>query len=124
MGLFSSKNERTVDNAVQQTRKMGARLSDRAGSAIDDGSDRLKSLIDDLESALKSSDLNASSLRDSVRGKLEKVRSSVTDRGAAVTQNFNDTLGTADDFAHEKPWQVIGAVAGIALVIGFLAGRS
>ncbi|MGI4855673.1 MAG: DUF883 family protein [Janthinobacterium lividum] len=124
MGLFTSKSERTVDNAVKQTRKVGGSLSDRASSVIDDGSDRLKSLIDDLESALKSSDLNASSLRDSVRGKLDKVRSSVTDRSAAVTQNFNDTLGTADDFAHEKPWQVIGAVAGIALVIGFLAGRS
>ncbi|WP_267847811.1 DUF883 family protein [Robbsia betulipollinis] len=113
-----------ADDAVQQTRKIGGRLSDRASSVIDDGSDRLKSLIDDLESALKSSDLNASSLRDSVRSKLDTVRSSVTERGAAMSQNFNDTLGTADDFAHEKPWQVIGAVAGIALVIGFLAGRS
>ena len=80
MGLFTSKKERMADDAVQQTRKTGSRLSDRASSMIDDGSDRLKSLIDDLESALKSNDLNASSLRDNVRGKLDKVRSTVSDR--------------------------------------------
>lgn len=124
MGLFKSKNERAADEVIRQTRKFGGQLADKTSSAIDDGSSRLKSLIDDLESTLRSSDLDASSLRDSLRGKLDKVRSSVSDRSAILSQDLNEAIGTADEYAHEKPWQVIGAVAGIALVIGFLAGRS
>jgi ElaB/YqjD/DUF883 family membrane-anchored ribosome-binding protein len=124
MGLFKSKGERMADDAIAQTRKFGGVVADRTSSVIDDGSSRLKSLIDELESTLKSSDLDASSLRASLRGKLDKVRSGVSDRSAMLSQDFGEALGTADDYAHEKPWQIIGAVAGIALVIGFLAGRS
>ena len=84
----------------------------------------MKSLIDELEATLKSNDLDAASLSSNLRGKLDKVRSSVSDRSVTLSKDFNEALGTADEFAHQKPWQVIGAVAGVALIIGFLAGRS
>ena len=32
--------------------------------------------------------------------------------------------GYADDFVHDKPWHTLGAVAGLALLVGFLAGRA
>jgi len=124
MGLFKSKNERLVDDTVRQTRKFGSTLADRTSAVIDDGSSRLKSLIDELEATLKSNDLDAASLSSNLRGKLDKVRSSVSDRSVTLSKDFNEALGTADEFAHQKPWQVIGAVAGVALIIGFLAGRS
>lgn len=124
MGLFKSKTERNADQVVRQTREFGGRLADRTTNAIDDGSDRLKGLIGDLEAALKSKDLDPASVRETFRGKLDKVRSAVGDHSVTLSKDFNDALGTADEFARQKPWQVIGAVAGIALVIGFLAGRS
>ncbi len=124
MGLFKSKSERATDQAVRQTRQFGGKLADRTNAAIDDGSDRLKSLIDDLESALKSKDLDVGAVRENVRGKLDRVRSAVNDHGATLSRDLGEAFGTADEFAHQKPWQVIGAVAGVALVIGFLAGRS
>jgi len=123
MGLFKSKNERLVDDTVRQTRKFGSTLADRTSAVMDDGGSRLKHLIDELEATLKSNDLDAASISSNLRGKLDKVRSSVSDRSVTLSKDFNEALGTADEFAHQKPWQVIGAVAGVALIIGFLAGR-
>src|SRR5882757_6430244 len=120
MGLFKSKRERLADDTIRQTRQLGSSLANAAAVVVDDGTSRLKHLIDELESALKSNDLDAASLRENLRGKLSQVRSSVNDRSAALSDDFNAALGTADHYAHEKPWQVIGAVAGVALVIGFL----
>lgn len=124
MGLFKSKSERATDQAVRQTRQFGGKLAERTSSVIDDGSDRLKNLIDDLEASLKSRDLDVGAVRENVRGKLDRVRSAVNDHSANLSRDLGEALGTADEFAHQKPWQVIGAVAGVALVIGFLAGRS
>lgn len=123
MGLFKSKSARATDDAINQARQFGGRLAERTNTAIDDGGDHLKHLIGELEAALKSKDLDPASVRDSFRGKLDKVRSAVNDHSATLSKDFGEALGNADEFAHQKPWQVIGAVAGIALIIGFLAGR-
>lgn len=124
MGLFKSKSERATDQAAHQTRQFGGKLADRTSAAIDDGSNRLKNLIDDLEASLKSKDIDVGAVRENARSKLDRVRSAVNDHSATLSHDLGEAFGTADEFAHQKPWQVIGAVAGLALVIGFLAGRS
>jgi ElaB/YqjD/DUF883 family membrane-anchored ribosome-binding protein len=43
---------------------------------------------------------------------------------SAVTAKLNDAAGYADEFVHDKPWHTLGAVAGLALLVGFLAGRA
>ena len=47
---------------------------------------------------------------------------------SAIAERLNDAAGHAvdyaDEFVHEKPWHTLGAVAGLALLVGFLAGRA
>jgi ElaB/YqjD/DUF883 family membrane-anchored ribosome-binding protein len=40
-----------------------------------------------------------------------------------VTRRAREALDDADEYVRENPWQSIGVAAGIAFLVGLLAGR-
>jgi ElaB/YqjD/DUF883 family membrane-anchored ribosome-binding protein len=54
------------------------------------------------------------------------IQSQLTDRFEAVQQRLGETARNVsrntDEYVHENPWQVVGIVAAVALIFGFLLG--
>jgi ElaB/YqjD/DUF883 family membrane-anchored ribosome-binding protein len=122
MGLFTRS---TLDSKINGAADLGQRAARGASDAVDTASDQLRSLLDDLESSLSSGkDFDADKLRKELQSKLKTARSQMNGASQAFVGRFNDAAGYADEFVHDKPWHTLGAVAGLALLVGFLAGRS
>ena len=41
-----------------------------------------------------------------------------------ATETARNASRAADDYVHENPWAVVGSVAAVCFVVGFLIGRS
>jgi ElaB/YqjD/DUF883 family membrane-anchored ribosome-binding protein len=122
MGLFTRS---TLDSKINGAADLGQRAVRSTSDAVDSASDQLRSLLDDLEGSIKNGkDFDADKLRRELQSKLKTARSQMNGASNAVSGRLNDAAGYADDFVHDKPWHTLGAVAGLALLVGFLAGRS
>ncbi|CAM2150057.1 ElaB protein [Pararobbsia alpina] len=113
-----------VDDSMQATRRHMKRIARRGRHAANDIGDELRTLLDELQVCLADgtqADVNTlrGQIRDRIntaRSKLDSTRDVARDRAIAA---FNQT----DEFVHEKPWQTIAALAGVALVVGAVLGR-
>jgi ElaB/YqjD/DUF883 family membrane-anchored ribosome-binding protein len=122
MGLFTRS---TLDSKINGAADLGQREVRGASDAVDSASGQLRSLLDDLESSIQNAkDIDADKLRKELQSKLKIARSQMNGAGGAITGKLNDAAGYADEFVHDKPWHTLGAVAGLALLIGYLAGRA
>ncbi|SAL15992.1 DUF883 family protein [Caballeronia telluris] len=122
MGLFTRS---TLDSKINGAADLGQRAVAGASDAVDSASGQLRSLLDELDSSLRDAkDLDADKLRKELQSKLKTVRSQMDGASSAVTAKLGDAAGYADEFVHDKPWHTLGAVAGLALLVGFLAGRA
>ncbi|WP_250476811.1 YqjD family protein [Caballeronia sp. INML1] len=122
MGLFTRS---TLDSKINGAADLGQRAVRGASDAVDSASGQLRSLLDDLESSIQNAkDIDADKLRKELQSKLKIARSQMNGAGGAITGKLNDVAGYADEFVHDKPWHTLGAVAGLALLIGYLAGRA
>ncbi|WP_277188294.1 YqjD family protein [Caballeronia sp. BR00000012568055] len=122
MGLFTRS---TLDSKINGAANIGQRAVRGASDAVDTASDQLRSLLDDLEGSLQNGkDFDADKLRKELQSRLKSARSQMNGAGSALADRFGDAAGYADDFVHDKPWHTLGAVAGLALLVGFLAGRT
>ncbi|MDR5750367.1 MULTISPECIES: glycine zipper domain-containing protein [unclassified Caballeronia] len=122
MGLFTRS---TLDSRINGAADLGQRAVAGASDAVDSASGQLRSLLDELDSSLRDAkDLDADKLRKELQSKLKTVRSQMDGASSAVTAKLGDAAGYADEFVHDKPWHTLGAVAGLALLVGFLAGRA
>jgi ElaB/YqjD/DUF883 family membrane-anchored ribosome-binding protein len=123
MGLFTRSS--TLDNQINGAANLGQRAVRGASDAVDSASDQLRSLLDDLESSIQNGkDFDADKLRKELQSKLKTARSQMNGAGNVIAGRLNDAAGYADEFVHDKPWHTLGAVAGLALLVGFLAGRA
>jgi ElaB/YqjD/DUF883 family membrane-anchored ribosome-binding protein len=122
MGLFTRS---TLDSKINGAADLGQRAVRGASDAVDSASGQLRSLLDDLESSIQNAkDIDADKLRKELQSKLKIARSQMNGAGGAITGKLYDAAGYADEFVHDKPWHTLGAVAGLALLIGYLAGRA
>lgn len=122
MGLFTRS---TLDSKIDGAADLGQRAVRGASDAVDSASSQLRSLLDDLESSLHGAkDFDADKLRRELQSKLKSARSQMNGAGGAFAGKLGDAAGYADDFVHDKPWHTLGAVAGLALLVGYLAGRA
>jgi ElaB/YqjD/DUF883 family membrane-anchored ribosome-binding protein len=96
-----------------------------ASDAVDSASAQLRSLLDELDSSIRDAkDIDVGQLRKDLQGKLRAARAQFDGSSSVIADKFTDAAGYADEFVHDKPWHTLGAVAGVALLVGFLAGRS
>jgi ElaB/YqjD/DUF883 family membrane-anchored ribosome-binding protein len=122
MGLFTRS---TLDSKINGAANIGQRAVRGASDAVDTASDQLRSLLDDLEGSLQNGkDFDADKLRKELQSRLKSARSQMNGAGSVLADRFGDAAGYADEFVHDKPWHTLGAVAGLALLVGFLAGRT
>jgi ElaB/YqjD/DUF883 family membrane-anchored ribosome-binding protein len=122
MGLFTRS---TLDSKINGAADVGQRAVRGASDAVDSASSQLRSLLDDLESSISGArDIDADKLRKELQSRLKTARSQMNGAGTALTGRLNDAAGYADEFVHDKPWHTLGAVAGLALLVGYLAGRA
>lgn len=124
MKLFKSRSERAIDDGVDTARDIADKAGDKADGLLSSGRDQLHQVIDQIESVLNTAKgTSVDDLKSSVFGALSTARSAVNERSSNLRGNLNDALEQADQVARKKPWHVVGAVAGVALLVGFLAGR-
>ncbi|CAL8473650.1 MULTISPECIES: YqjD family protein [Caballeronia] len=122
MGLFTRS---TLDSKINGAADLGQRAVRGASDAVDSASGQLRSLLDDLESSIQNAkDIDTDKLRKELQSKLKTARSQLNGANGALAGRLNDAAGYADDFVHDRPWHTLGAVAGLALLVGYLAGRA
>jgi ElaB/YqjD/DUF883 family membrane-anchored ribosome-binding protein len=126
MGLFTRS---TLDSNLNGAAKAGQRAVRGASDAVDTASAQLRGLLDDLDSSIRDAkDIDVDKLRKDLQSKLKTARAQFDGSSSAIAERLNDAAGHAvdyaDEFVHEKPWHTLGAVAGLALLVGFLAGRA
>jgi ElaB/YqjD/DUF883 family membrane-anchored ribosome-binding protein len=122
MGLFTRS---TLDSNINGAAKVGQRAVQGASDAVDTASTQLRGLLDDLDSSIRDAkDIDVDKLRKDLQAKLKTARAQFDGSSSAIAGRLNDAAGYADEFVHDKPWHTLGAVAGLALLVGFLAGRS
>jgi ElaB/YqjD/DUF883 family membrane-anchored ribosome-binding protein len=87
----------------------------------------LQTVVEDAEALLSATAGQAGERIAQVRARAEEtlriVRNRMTAAQEEVTRRAREALGDADDYVHENPWQALGIAAGVAFLIGLLAGR-
>jgi ElaB/YqjD/DUF883 family membrane-anchored ribosome-binding protein len=63
------------------------------------------------------------SLRDKVSTAAGAAREKLSTLDSSVRDNARYAAKYTDDYVHDKPWQVIGIVAAVGLLIGYLTSR-
>lgn len=87
----------------------------------------LKAIITDAEELLR---LTAGQTGDKlvdVRGRmgehLAAAKARMSEAEAALIDSGRKAARATDDYVHEHPWQSLGVAAGVAFLLGLLAGR-
>ncbi len=86
-----------------------------------------ESLIDDAEDLLHSTADAVGDQATAARARLEKsllqARDRLSDQMDSLTERGKEAAVAADDYVHNKPWQVIGVAAVAALAAGYFLSR-
>jgi ElaB/YqjD/DUF883 family membrane-anchored ribosome-binding protein len=85
--------------------------------------DDLKVIVSDGEALLKSVTNASEDGYAAARAKLAEQVASVKAKLAEVSRPVMKRARQADDYVHDSPWAVIGAVAVLGLLIGFLTAK-
>ncbi len=101
------------------------RVARHGRDAVEDIGSELRSLLNELEDALSTStSADAAARRAQISDHLNSARSRLNNTHAAIRQRASDTFDAADAYIHDKPWQTIALVGGLALVAGVLLARA
>ena len=86
-----------------------------------------KVVIADAEALLKATANQGGEKLTEVRAKAEEslriAKAGIADAQSALLVKAKAAAQATDAYVHTYPWQAIGAVAGVSLVIGILIGR-
>lgn len=108
-------------------RKRKVTAADLTQQSADQLMDDLQTVLEDAEALLSATAGQAGERIQQVRARAEETVRQVRDRLAAaqdeVTRRAREALEDADDYVRENPWQALGITAGVAFLIGLLAGR-
>jgi ElaB/YqjD/DUF883 family membrane-anchored ribosome-binding protein len=108
-------------------RKRKVSAAELTQNSADDLMEDLQSVLEDAEALLSATAGQAGERIQQVRARAEETVRQVRDRLTAaqedLTRRAREALGDADDYVRENPWQAVGITAGVAFLIGLLAGR-
>jgi ElaB/YqjD/DUF883 family membrane-anchored ribosome-binding protein len=87
----------------------------------------LRAVVEDAEALLKATAGQAgekvAEARARAEDSLRQAKMRLQEARLEVEARARATAAAADEYVHEKPWQVIGVAAGVAFLIGYLIGR-
>lgn len=113
-----------IGDSWTTTSRRARRMARHGREAAEDIGSELRSLLSELESALsEGTSADAAALRAQISDRLDSARARLNDTHAVLRQRAGAALDDADAFIHEKPWQTIALVGGLALVAGILLAR-
>jgi ElaB/YqjD/DUF883 family membrane-anchored ribosome-binding protein len=108
-------------------RKRKVSASELTQASAEQLMDDLQTVLEDAEALLSATAGQAGERVQQVRAQAEETVRAVRDRLAAaqdeVTRRAREALDNADEYVRENPWQALGVTAGVAFLIGLLAGR-
>lgn len=88
---------------------------------------QIKTVISDLEELVKATKDQAGEEIKTVREKAEKTLGIAKEQlekfEETSKEKIIEVVKVTDKYAHEKPWQLIGASAAVGLVLGLLINR-
>ncbi len=86
-----------------------------------------KVVISDAEELLKLTAGQAGDKLSEVRGRLGDrmlaAKDRIADMEAAAVERAKKVANATDDYVQKNPWQSVGIAAGVAFLLGLLAGR-
>lgn len=87
----------------------------------------LKTVVADAEELLKLTAGQAgekiSDVRVRLADRLAVAKDRIADAEAAVLEKTKKAALATDDYVHAHPWESVGVAAGVAFLLGLLAGR-
>ncbi|MBK9130537.1 MAG: DUF883 domain-containing protein [Gammaproteobacteria bacterium] len=89
--------------------------------------DDLKAVVHDAEELLKATagqtGEKISAVRARAEDNLREVRRKLSEMEDDLVERARTAAKATDDLVHERPWQSIAVVGGVAFLLGLLAGR-
>ncbi len=87
----------------------------------------IKTILADVEELLKqtanTTGERAIELRENALTKLKQAKEKAAEAQAAVIEKGKKAAHATDDYVREHPWQAVGVVAGVGILIGLLINR-
>jgi ElaB/YqjD/DUF883 family membrane-anchored ribosome-binding protein len=114
-----------IGDSWSSTTRRARRMARHGRDAAEDIGSELRSLLSELEDTLShGTSADAAALRSQISDRLVSARARLNDSHAVLRQRASDAFDGADAYLHEKPWQTIALVGGLALVAGVLLARA
>lgn len=86
-----------------------------------------KAMVADAEELLKLTAGQAgekvADVRSRLNDQLAVAKDRLADADAALREQTRKVAHATDDYVHKNPWQSVAAAAGVAFLLGLLAGR-
>jgi ElaB/YqjD/DUF883 family membrane-anchored ribosome-binding protein len=102
-------------------------MTSETRAARDRLTEDLKAVLRDTEELLKATAGQTGEKIGAVRARAEEnlreVRRKLGEMEDELVEQAKSAARATDDLVHEKPWQSIAVAAGVAFLIGLLAGR-
>ncbi|CDY75781.1 hypothetical protein BGLT_04685 [Caballeronia glathei] len=113
-----------IGDSWSSTSRRARRIARHGREAAEDIGSELRTLLSELEETLSDgTQADVAALRAQLSKRLDTARARLNDTHQAVRERAGAALSDADAYLHEKPWQTIALVGGLALVAGVLLAR-
>ncbi|CAH2792462.1 MAG: hypothetical protein CBARDCOR_4815 [uncultured Caballeronia sp.] len=125
MNAFPNKRD-AIGDSWNSTSRHARRISRHSQDAAQDIGGELRKLLSEIEETLsEGTSADVAALRAAQLSKsVDSARKRLNNTHDAVRARANTALADADTYIHDKPWQVIALVGGLALVAGVLLARA
>src|ERR1700712_3822544 len=119
------KTRDAIGDSWNSTSRRARRIARHSSDAASDIGGELRTLISEIEETLsEGTSADVAALRKQLGKSVDSARARLNDTQAAVRARAGAAFDDADTYMHEKPWQTIALVGGLALVAGILLARA
>jgi ElaB/YqjD/DUF883 family membrane-anchored ribosome-binding protein len=113
-----------IGDSWTSTARRARRIGRHSSDAAQDIGGELRTLISEIEETLsEGTSADVAALRKQLSATVSSARERLDDTQDALRVRAGAALSDADLYIHEKPWQTIALVGGLALVAGVLLAR-
>ncbi|CAN7183693.1 DUF883 family protein [Trinickia sp. LjRoot230] len=114
-----------LENSWTSAGRHARRIARHSRNAAEDIGGEMRELLAELEETLADgTQADAAVLREQMRKRLEAARGRLDGARHTIRDRASTAISGANDYVHEKPWETVAVVGGLALIIGWLMARS
>jgi ElaB/YqjD/DUF883 family membrane-anchored ribosome-binding protein len=121
----TDKTTDKVRDLAGEAARTGRRFAHRASQVGDSTAADVRALLKDIEAALKEGkDDDVDTLRSRLESRIADARATFDDAQWTILGKLGAAASTTDYYVRGRPWETIGAAAGIAFLLGIIIGRT